>query len=386
VKIVASFNSDENEHCPLGYFCLNLVKRADELPNAEDMVKCLLEVDKSEEVVGDAVFGCLDGYKKAVAGDGATVDRRNGRLYGMVEMLLKANPEVAKYRGPIAGHNILHWACWSSLPSKLYIDIMKLVLALHKDAVQEADGEGRLPVHCAAGQCDVEVVEFLLGLYPEAANEVTSDGQNLLDWAALSNTSAALLKVQYLCSRYPAMIQRRDDGGMMPVHRTINYGNRIALVLCEAGGIEQFKTPIAHPTDANYLLNGYLPLHLFVGDPFNNRKFTSPATSEAADMLRWLLRLYPEAAGIEGGVGAGFKKTPYQLAIIQRLPDYYLRLLLRAAPTLNPAELHRLNFAERRMAMFLAFKAVTARLQKPFLLARLRGVNKDLVQRVVSFL
>jgi hypothetical protein len=38
------------------------------------------------------------------------------------------------------------------------------------------------------------------------------------------------------------------------------------------------------------------------------------------------------------------------------------------------------------MAMFLAFKAATARLQKPFLLTRLRGVDKDLVQRVVSFL
>ncbi len=55
----------------------------------------------------------------------------------------------------------------------------------------------------------------------------------------------------------------------------------------------------------------------------------------------------------------------------------------RAAPTTNYEEL---NYEERRMAMFLAFKAATARLQKPFLLTRLRGVDKDLVQRVVSFL
>jgi hypothetical protein len=103
-------------------------------------------------------------------------------------------------------------------------------------------------------------------------------------------------------------------------------------------------------------------------------------------MFRWLLHLYPAAAGIEGGVFADGKKTPYLMAVNEKLPDYYLRLLLRAAPTLNPAELHRLNFAERRMAMFLAFKAVTAMLQKPFLLARLRGVHKDLVQRVITFL
>jgi hypothetical protein len=54
-----------------------------------------------------------------------------------------------------------------------------------------------------------------------------------------------------------------------------------------------------------------------------------------------------------------------------------------SAPTLNPSQLHRLNYEERRMAMFLAFKATMAR---PFLLSRLRDVSKDLVQRVITFL
>ena len=35
---------------------------------------------------------------------------------------------------------------------------------------------------------------------------------------------------------------------------------------------------------------------------------------------------------------------PYQLAVDKKLPPYYLRLLLRAAPDLNPTELHRLNY------------------------------------------
>ncbi len=160
---------------------------------------------------------------------------------------------------------------------------------------------------------------------------------------------------------------------------------KTALALYEAGGIEQFKTPIAHPTKATYALNGYLPLHLFIGSECWLVKLESNLLSEQAEMLRWLLRLYPEAAGIEGGVGAAYKKTPYQLAVNRKLPDYYLRLLLCAEPTLNPAELHRLNYAERRMAMFLAFKATTATMEAP-LLARLRGESKDLVRRVVSFL
>ena len=96
------------------------------------------------------------------------------------------------------------------------------------------------------------------------------------------------------------------------------------------------------------------------------------------------LRLYPEAAGIEGGVGI-LKMTPYQLAVDENLPPYYLRLLLRAAPNLSPTKLRRLNYAERRLAMFLSFKAVTSQ-KKPVALKRLCSENKDLVKLVVSFL
>ena len=156
------------------------------------------------------------------------------------------------------------------------------------------------------------------------------------------------------------------------------------LALYEAEGIEQFRMPIAHPTDDSYWENGYLPLHKFIRYQCFSLDLDSHATSEAADIFRWLLRLYPEAAGIEGGLGA-LKATPYQLAVCCEMPDYYRRLLLRAAPTLHPAELHRLNYNERRMAMFLAFRATTASTQAP-LLARLRGENRDLVKRVVSFL
>ena len=136
-----------------------------------------------------------------------------------------------------------------------------------------------------------------------------------------------------------------------------------------------------------------------------------------------LLRGYPEAASIVGGgadaasiVGGGadavfvvdndededdewekeeevggveivvvYRKTPYQMDVDKNLPPYYLRLLLRAAPDLNPAELHRLNYAERRMAMFLAFRARTYATEPPFL-ARLRFAKMDLVKHVISFL
>jgi hypothetical protein len=366
------------------------VERADTLPNAEDLMNCLLVADKSKEVVGDAVFGCLEGHGSDIAGseDKAVVaSRRSSLLLGMIEMLLKTNTEAAKYRDP-NGANMLVMACRSRLPTKLCIDIMQLVLALHKDVVREAVSDGWLPVHIAATSCDLEVVELLLGLFSEAASVVTSRGCNLLHLAVGDySSSRAVPKVQYLCSRYPAMVQQRSNDGEMPAHKVASsHRLQIMPALCEAGGIEQFKMPVAHPTKANYPQNGYLPLHRFIAFQSVYRELKTNLVSEQADMFRWLLRLYPEAAGIEGGVGVD-KKTPYQLAVDRDrgLPKYYLRLLLRAAPTLNPAELHRLNYAERRMAMFLAFKAMSSSVKVP-LLVRLRGESKDLVQRVVSFL
>ena len=376
------------ECCPLGQLCFNLMKRTDELSNAEDLVNCLLEVDKSGEVVGDALFGSLDGYCAAYAKSAKpTLEKRNGRLCHMIEMLLKANPESAKYRDSDYV-NLLYQACSASMPSKLCIDIIKLVLAVHKDAVRELCSSGWLPVHRAAECFDLKVVELLLDLYPAAVNAATPNGYSLLRFAVDDDDpSRAVSKVQYLCARYPAMMQQRDNDGEVPLHNaTGSHMFKTALALYEAGGVEQFKTPIAHPTDANYRLNGYLPLHLLISPWGLITPLWSNSVSELADAFRWLLRVCPDAVGIEGGVGAEYKKTPYQLAVDGELPDYYLRLLLRAAPTFKPAELHRLNYEQRRMAMFLAFKATAATLQAPFLLARLRVANKDLVQRVVSFL
>jgi hypothetical protein len=230
------------------------------------------------------------------------------------------------------------------------------------------------------------VVEFLLALYPESANEVTSRGCNLLHLAVTDDASRAVAKVRYLCARYPGMMQQRDIFGWTPAHKVSSMPGScdIAKVLYEAGGIDQFRTPVAHPTNATHAGNGYLPLHLFIGNlPTPDLQDDSHVTPVDADMLRWLLRMHPEAAGIEGCV---CRKTPYQLAVDGELPDDFLRLLFSAAPALNPPELHRLNYAERRMAMFLAFRGTTARKQAPFALARFRGGNKDIMQHVVSFL
>ena len=199
------------------------------------------------------------------------------------------------------------------------------------------------------------------------------------------------------------MIHHRNKDGRIPLHNALCWsGLSAARILFEVGGQDLVRIPVEIPVavedDENNPpeddpiapddeFDGYLPLHFHpICSPYQNYEafLRSSHTSESTELLRMMLRWYPEAAGIVAGKGDR-RKSPYQLAVDNQFPPYYLRMLLRAAPDHNPAELYRLNFAERRMAMFLAFRAVSKDV-KPLFLARLRFENKDLVKHIVLFL
>ena len=367
---------DNGSATPLGHLCYNSCCN-------ERLMKCLLDVDSSAKVVVNGLNSCM-----------WSSDHAN--LLEKFDFLLKYHDFSVLQEFHEGCFNQLMWGCCvnSKLPLSLRISIMRRLVAIHRDVVKE-EYEGKLPIHYAASDCCVEVLEFLLGLYPESAMITSFEswngtGANLLHLALMSSDiSSRSAKVGYLCARYPEMIHQRNGLGNTPFHLALAYPQQDVLnaqLLCEIGGQELARMPVIHLTDSVYYNNGWLPLHSFVSNsPFYSLlDHSSSPLSETADFFRSMLRWYPEAAGIEAGNGKD-KKTPYQLAVDGKLDPYYLRLLLRAAPTHNPAELHRLNYAERRMAMFIAFRAATSN-PTPLLMARLLFENKDLVKHVVSFL
>ena len=156
---------------------------------------------------------------------------------------------------------------------------------------------------------------------------------------------------------------------------SVEFGT-LSLDLCAVDSTCVFDL-VKHPTNPDDSYQLRTPLHVFV-----LHQFVPDPMCVAANVLRMLLRHHPAAAGTEDRAGM----TPYDLAAMGRSNSpWLLRLLLRACPALDPDELHRLNYAERRMALFLSERAITAT-TKPTIFARLRFENKDIVKKIVSFL
>jgi hypothetical protein len=123
--------------------------------------------------------------------------------------------------------------------------------------------------------------------------------------------------------------------------------------------------------------------------------------SRTEGVVRLLLKHHPEAAALCGVVPADDTSATgscYDFAVEKGLPKHIRRLLLRAAPDLNRDEYHRLNYTDRRMAMFLAFRAVPKdssktdmkkKVKNPFISGlRLLGLDQEraLLRQIVSYL
>jgi hypothetical protein len=90
-----------------------------------------------------------------------------------------------------------------------------------------------------------------------------------------------------------------------------------------------------------------------------NRPGSLPPNESALEKLRILLKRDPSVVDLV--TPNYYRDSPYEMAERSRkVPDAILRLMLRAYPSTKPAKLRELNYAERRMAMFLAFSAVVS--------------------------
>ena len=269
---------------------------------------CLLDFDSSDDVVLGGIYSSLNSDDQST-------------MLEKIDACLMANPEAVRIAHSHR-HNgkLLHTISYrgNSFSSSLCIAFMNRIITIHPDAVNEVNDNGELAVHTAARESTLDAMEFLLGVYPESATIVSTStwgsGRNLLHHAlsmcSLEQFTDLLEKVKYLCSRYPTLLDQRDDQGQTPLNyvllewrkrRKCDYygyaqtmvipelsyaqtmvipepiGALAAMALCAYGG-KDLVTESSH--------NGWLPLHCFVASDAL-RHFNVPVFAE---FFRKLLR------------------------------------------------------------------------------------------------
>jgi hypothetical protein len=254
--------------------------------------------------------------------------------------------------------------------------------------------EHKLPVQYAAACNTVEVLEFLLNEYPESALELNVYDRNLLHIVVEDKENEIDMveaKIKLLTTKYPILLRMHCELGLTPLHQYLFHNSDpkmriISLIAIDkeivAQGGSEAGPRLADEDDAesnNHHLS--LPLHVIVK---TSLPLLEPPVSETADIIRLLINIYPESISVKDARG----RYPYNYAVrnhFQLWNPYFIRILLRGDPTVNPTLLYALNYAERRLAMFISFRAVS-RNTKVNIWSSLRFGNKDLLKKVISFL
>jgi ankyrin repeat protein len=328
------------------------------------MLKCLLEADPAAAAL-----------KSILNGDTILHDlcrsERSDRL-PLIRLCLSKAPSLVSIKNQ-TGHLPLHVLATCSAKNAATLEVVQLLLGAYKEAASvTSNTDGLLPLHRAAQNLDLSSIKCIFEAYPLAISRYTISSHGPpLRWASKRRDAEGLEVVQYLYEKAPEMasLQIGDDGSL-PAHHAAAFGSIDILKYL----LQMY--PAAASTRCER--EDQLPLHYH----FHDR---NPKECDL-DKIRVLLGYNPSAASAVDEDG----RSPYSMAKTRGSPDTVIRLLLLADPSIDPEELQDLNYAERRMAMFLAFTAIPRSASDSFAirLRRLKdhGDSMPLLRLVVSFL
>ena len=340
-----------------------------------EMVECLLALDNSPSVVYNAVaksfFHMKDNSRLFNIQDEEGEVLRS-KCINFIEKVLRDCPAAITYQA-YGKYGILCslFKSFSKCLSEYFVlDLMNLIVSIDKQAVRLLNSDGSLPLHHAIQFGGISCVSFLLNQYPESATIVDIHCFNILHHAIYNPSEEVIL---YLLGEFPELCLQYNNDGILPFH----YYIQSFITHHNMNIVSRFWKIDPDILKKPTLDTASLPLHLHI------ETFKSEPVSPAADILRLFLHLYPAAVNIKDID----EKTPYDIAVRRKLDTYFLRLLLRADVSINPQELHRLNYQERRMALLISSGAAVYESTKEPIIWRMLWIeNKEVLKKVVSFL
>jgi ankyrin repeat protein len=280
--------ADRDGRYPIHYAMLGLETRTNRVI-AIEMVQLLLDCDP------DVLERCPEALRRRTA-SGFTplhimMTVNHNVTHGMVQLLVDAYPQSID-RVNNAGNTPLHFLCANKKKEDTAaIDILGLFLERCPEAAQHARGDGRLPIHIAAGQGlkSVEFCRMLTEAYPGSERVATSRGTLPLHFACKGGTVET---AQYLLRLYPESINVATRGGAYPIHNAI-FGLDKRTNPAIAVDMIQFLLDY-HSNVALQKIYGRFPLAMIFIYACDNRDNPSKFNS-AVKILQLLYDAHPEA-------------------------------------------------------------------------------------------
>ena len=267
-----------------------------------------------------------------------TCDSAAFENHGKLQVLLEAAPQAARIvcstdRNKLPLHQIL---CKRRPPAKP--EMIAMLFAAYKEAVNMSDDDGMLPIHYAARWAPLSVLKMI-------AEENMSNLSVIVpirgSVAHLAVFGRRLDNLRYIHAMMPELLLSLDNMDRTPLHDVIDDDD-------EDGSLDELYSPL----------------------------------SPALDILRFLLRHCPSLASVRDiNCETLYDCLPADdddLAYARRL------LLLAGASSLYPGVLQEMNYAARRTALLVFYSSAT----QPSIFTRIRHAagDKSLMRSIVSFL
>jgi ankyrin repeat protein len=308
----------------------------------------------------------------------------------IIKRLVTINPAAAKAADK-HGNLPLHMVCeWTGSHVKAAEVAIEALLVVYKGAAATANSEGKLPLHVAAYWSSPAVVRKIFAACPNAVVVNSPAVGTPLHQAASRGESEGkageMEIIHFLHEQYEQAVCVKDpEFGWAPVHFAAFGGHCTVL--------EAVWRLFPPALKLRATMTGDLPLDVLLAQLMLRECDT---LSDEANKLRFLLRQHPAKASIskkyvevcaDGESGASMFEDDASNTVSDETPSYFKRILLRALPSLDPTELRKLNYAERRMAMFLFYGSAVGDIDTTKIWRLLRRSGQDgLIKGIISFL
>jgi len=274
-----------------------------------------------------------------------------------------------------SGRVPLHFACKDRLVEPEHV-VASLLVAYPKGAAL-ADFDGTFAIHVAAEYSTTAVLDMVFKANEAALTKITTgwSHESVMHFAV---SGQKLANIECLHALDPSLMAVRGNKGRTTLHMATS------AICWNNFNFAAFNFVFAcDPSAASVADNdGLLALHIIA-------YYLSGPLSDEVKCLRLLLKAYPQGASHLDNDG----ETPYLICKNHDGPAYARRLLLMAAPSLDPALLRKYNYEARRHVLFLAFAAVSPPSPppappRPNLLRRIHKSQggPDLTRKIATFL